>query len=124
MSATTTPAVKRKRWNEVKVGDGIKSVPCDEGNGRLWSGVVTAVREFDSQAVIGRPSRRMVQVTVEVHGRSLCSEDLAHGFGYRTRTSEFKHPVYTLNHPINESLFRKVIYRGRSCWNGHEVYGS
>ena len=115
--------VRRKRWNEVRAGDSIKSVPHDPGNGRLWSGEVTAVSRFMSQALIGVPSREMVRVTVEVHGRSLCADDLVHGFGHRTRTDEFKAPVYTLCHPVNESLFKRVNYKGRSMWTGHEVYG-
>lgn len=116
-------AVKRKRWNEVRAGDSIKSVPTDAGNGRLWSGEVTAVATFMSQALIGVPSREMVRVTVEVHGRSLCADDLVHGFGYRTRNSAFVAPTYTLCHPVNESLFRRVKHRGREMWTGYEVYG-
>lgn len=116
MAAATT--TRRKRYGDVQVGDGVRTVPADPGNGRLWSGVVTAARRFTSQAVIGVPARAMVEITVEVHGRSLCAEDLAHGFGYRTSRDEFRQPVYTLNYPVDAPTFRKVISRGRKVWDG------
>jgi hypothetical protein len=100
--------MRRKYWREVEVGDGITSVPADPGNGRLWSGEVTAVRRRDDGIVC---------LTVDVHGRSLCADDLVYGFGA-------KGPVtYGLNYPADEATFQRVRYKGRIVWSGHRVEG-
>lgn len=113
---------RRKRFGEVQVGDHISTVPADPANGRLWSGVVTEVRRFMSQELIGKPSEEMVTITVQVEGRSLCADDLVYGFGNKRdiETGEVVHVGVKkyLNYPVNQATFRKVRNRGRIRWDG------
>lgn len=113
---------RRKRFGEVQVGDHIRTVPADPGNGRLWSGVVKSVERRMSQALIGKPSEEMIHLVVTVEGRSLCADDLVYGFGakkdFETGEVVSREVVYHLNYPVKQATFRKVRNRGRVRWDG------
>lgn len=107
--------MKRKTFSDVRVGDGITSVPAgDGGNGFLWSGEVTG---RDEREVNGKP---YVCLTVLVHGRSLCADDLVYGFGVN-RDGTHREVIYHLVHPVDEALLKRVRYKGRVVWAGYRA---
>lgn len=109
----------RNTYGEVEVGDGIKTyvdrkAPSNAyANGRLWSGEVTKVERHGER----------VAITVDVHGRSLCADDLVYGFG-NARDGSHKPVVMTLNRKADEYVQQRVrdVRTGRRYWAGVEVY--
>lgn len=113
--------IERNTYGEIEVGDAIgtyvdREAPSNAyGNGRLWSGTVTAVEDLGDK----------VRITVDVEGRSLCADDLVYGFG-ATREGGFRPVVYDLTHDKSEYVQRRVrdARTGRRYWSGIKAFGA
>lgn len=110
---------ERSTYSEIQVGDSIQSYIDPKGpswlgaNGRLWSGEVTAVSQSGDK----------VAITVDVHGRSLCADDLVYGFG-NTRDAHVG-VTKTLYFKPSDYLLKRVrdLKTGVRYWSGIQAFG-
>lgn len=96
---------RRRTYGEIQVGDGITT--REAGDGRGYAGTVTAVthREVAHRGLCAC-------ITVAVHTRDLCADDLVRGFQGAT---------YGLTYPVGEyTMTKRAPWRGASIkrWCG------
>lgn len=112
MTTTQTTYIERATYGQIQAGDSIgtfndRNAPSRySGNGGSWQGTVTNVERDGDR----------VKVTVEVGTRSLCADDLVHGFHGTT---------YVCNGLADQYLQRRVRDQrtGRRFWSGLHAEG-